>query len=75
MRTFPLSSSLPLCNGIVVLDERLPVKGDGLCLSGRFLIDGCEQGRGGEGESRSEDEITPINEIEGSVIRAEGNVA
>lgn len=27
----------------------------------------------GEGEGRSEDEITPISETEGSVIRAEGN--
>lgn len=49
MRTFPLSSSLPLCNSIVVLDECSPVKGDGLSLSSRLLVDGCE-GRGGVGE-------------------------
>lgn len=66
---FPLSSSLPLCNSVVVLDERPSVKGDGLGLSGRLLVDGCERG----GEDHSEDEITPINETEGSVIRAEGN--
>lgn len=74
MRMFPLSSSLPLCNRVVVLDERPPVKGNGLGLSGRLLVDGCERERGGVGvENCSEDEITPINKTEGSVIRAEGN--
>lgn len=48
MRTLSLSSPLPLCNGVVVLDERPPVKGDGLGLSGRLLVNGC--GRGGERE-------------------------
>ncbi len=48
MRLFPLSSSLPLCNSVVVLDERPPVKGDGLGLSSRLFIDGCDGGRRGE---------------------------
>lgn len=71
----PLSSPLPLCNGVVVLDERPPVKGDGLGLSGRLLVDGCGGvvGGGWGGAGRREDEITPINKTEGSVIRAEGN--
>lgn len=48
MGMFPLSSSLPLCNGVVVLDERPPIKGDGLGISGRLLVDGCDRrGRGG----------------------------
>lgn len=51
MRTLSLSSPLPLCNGVVVLDERPPVKGDGLGLSGRLLVNGC--GRGGEREKES----------------------
>lgn len=67
-----LSSSLPPCDSVVVLDERASVKGDGLGLSGRLLIDGCER-REGRGEKCSEDEITPINKNKGSVIRAEGN--
>lgn len=45
----PLSSPLPLCNGVVVLDERPPVKGDGLGLSGRLLVDGCGGGGAGRG--------------------------
>lgn len=49
MRIIPLSSFLPLCNGVVVLDERLPVKGDGLGLSSRLLVDGCEGGGVGGG--------------------------
>lgn len=48
MSTFPLSSSLPPCNSIVVLDECSPVKGDGLGFPGRLLVDGCG-GRGVEG--------------------------
>lgn len=74
MRTLSLSSPLPLCNGVVVLDERPPVKGNGLGLSGRLLVNGC--GRGGERERErgdSEDEITPINETEGSLMGAGGN--
>lgn len=67
-----MSSSLPLCNSVVVLDERLPIKGDGLRLPGRLLVDGCE-GEGGRGRGCLEDEITPINKMEASVIRAEGN--
>lgn len=51
MGMFPLSSSLPLCNGVVVLDERPPIKGDGLGISGRLLVDGCDR-RGGGGEER-----------------------
>lgn len=46
---FSLSSFLPLCNSIVVLDERPPVKGDGLGLSGRLLVDGCKGGGGERG--------------------------
>lgn len=65
MGMFPLSSSLPLCNGVVVLDERPPIKGDGLGISGRLLVDGCDRrgrgGGGGEREDCSGDEITPIN--------------
>ena len=67
-----LSSSLPLCNSIVVLDECPPIKGDGLSLPGRLLVDGCE-GEGGRRKDCSQDEITPINKTEASVIRAEGN--
>lgn len=48
MRTLSLSSPLPLCDGVVVLDERPPVKGDGLGLSGRLLVNGC----GGRTEGR-----------------------
>lgn len=43
-----MSYSLPLCNGVVVLDERPPIKGDGLGIPGRLLVDGCE-GEGGRG--------------------------
>lgn len=53
MRTLSLSSPLPLCDGVVVLDERPPVKGDGLGLSGRLLVNGCGGGVGG-GEERGE---------------------
>lgn len=63
MRTLSLSSPLPLCDGVVVLDERPPVKGDGLGLSGRLLVNGC--GGRTEGESDSEDVITATNQIEG----------
>lgn len=45
MRIFPLSSSLPLCNSIVVLDERPTVKGNSFSLPSRLLIDGCERRR------------------------------
>lgn len=50
MRMIPLSSSLPLCNSVVVLDERPPIKRDGFCLSGRLLVDGCEGGGRGGGK-------------------------
>lgn len=59
MRTLSLSSPLPLCDGVVVLDERPPVKGDGLGLSGRLLVNGCG------GEDDSEDVITATNQTEG----------
>lgn len=48
MRTLSLSSPLPLCDGVVVLDERPPVKSDGLGLSCRLLVNGC----GGRTERR-----------------------
>lgn len=40
----------------MVLDERPSIKGDGLRLSGRLLVDGCAGGGEGGG-----DEITSIN--------------
>lgn len=46
MRTRP--PSLPPGDGVVVLDEGPSVKGDGLGLPGRLLVDGCE-GKGGGG--------------------------
>ena len=59
MRMFPLPSSLPLCDSVVVLDERPPAKGNGLGLSCRLLIDGCKGRGGGERERmRSHQSIT-----------------
>lgn len=43
MRMFPLSFPLPLCNGVVVLNECPPIKGDRLGLPGRLLVDSCER--------------------------------
>lgn len=57
MRMLSLSSSLPLCDGVMVLDERPPVKGDGLGLSGRLLVDGCEGGRARQRGGGKEREI------------------
>lgn len=59
-----MSSPLPLCDGVVVLDERPPVKGDGLGLSGRLLVNGCG-GRRERGGGDSEDVITATNQTEG----------
>ena len=60
---------LPPGDGVVVLNERPTVKGDGLRLSGRLLVDGC----GGEKEGgSSKDEIMAIDEEHASVIRAKG---
>lgn len=43
----PSSSSLPPGDGVVILDERPPVEGDGLGLSGGLLVDGCKEKRFG----------------------------
>lgn len=53
-RTLPLSSPLPLCNCVVVLNECPPIKGDRLSLPGRLLVDSCERiGGGGSFRIRS----------------------
>lgn len=72
MRMLPLSFSLPLCNCVVVLNECPPIKGDRLGLPGRLLVDGCE--RRGLGRGGDHSELDHTDQLEGSVIRAEGNV-
>lgn len=68
MRMLPLSFSLPLCNCVVVLDECPPIKSDRLRLPGRLLVDGCEKVGGVHSE------LDHTDQLEDSVIRAEGNV-
>lgn len=68
MRTLSLSSPLPLCDSVVVLDERPPVKRDGLGLSCGLLVNGCggRWGRGYRGAIDSEDVITAAHHSEGA---------
>lgn len=69
MRMLPLSFPLPLCNCVVVLNECPPIKGDRLSLPGRLLVDSCERmGEGGHSE------LDHTDQLQASVIRAEGNV-
>lgn len=65
----PLSFPLPLCNCVVVLNECPPIKGDRLSLPGRLLVDSCERIKGGD-----HSELDHTDQLEASVIRAEGNV-